>query len=59
MVVVEMKCNMCGCNFEAEVLDRQDPDEKKSTGHPLRCPKCSGTMLQTIREVRRVMRRPR
>ncbi len=28
MIVVEMKCGMCGRRFEIDLVDRQDPDER-------------------------------
>lgn len=57
MLVTEMKCGMCGRQFETEVLDREDPKERHVYGAPLRCPNCNSTMLERIRVVRRIMRR--
>jgi predicted Zn-ribbon and HTH transcriptional regulator len=57
MVVKEMKCEMCGHRFNAELLDRDDPREQYVPGAPLRCPKCNSTMLEPVRVVRRVTRR--
>lgn len=57
MVVIEMKCTMCGRRFEAEALDRENPQERHVHGAPLRCPNCQSTMLEKLRVIRRVMRR--
>ena len=57
MVVKEMKCSMCGHRFQAELLDREDPNERHVFGAPLRCPKCNSTMVEAIRVIRREARR--
>ena len=57
MVVIEMKCQMCGRRFEAEVLDREDPKECHVQGAPIRCPNCKSTQVEKLRAIRRVMRR--
>lgn len=54
MVVIELKCSMCGCRLEAEALDREDPKERHIQGAPVRCPNCQSTMVNKIRVVRRV-----
>lgn len=57
MVVIEMKCQMCGRRFEAEVLDREDPKERHVQGMPIRCPNCKSTLVEKLRTIRRVTRR--
>ena len=57
MIVSEMKCGMCGCRFEAEMLDREDPKERHVQGAPLRCPNCKSTIVEKVRVIRRVTRR--
>lgn len=53
MIVVRMKCQMCGERFEAELLDRDDPRERYTPGSPVRCPRCQSTRVETIQRVRR------
>lgn len=53
MVVVELKCQMCGNCFEAEILDREDWQEREVHGDPVRCPKCKSSRVETMRRVRR------
>jgi len=55
MVVAVLKRQMCGNEFEAEMLDRDDPNERYRHGTRIRCPRCSSTEI----EVRRVVRRLR
>jgi DNA-directed RNA polymerase subunit RPC12/RpoP len=57
MIVREMKCGMCGRRFEVEVLDRDDPKEKHVPGYPVRCPNCNSTLVEKVRDLRRVTRR--
>jgi DNA-directed RNA polymerase subunit RPC12/RpoP len=56
MIVREMKCGMCGRRFELEVLDRDDPKEKHVPGYPVRCPECHSTVVEKVRDIRRVTR---
>jgi DNA-directed RNA polymerase subunit RPC12/RpoP len=53
MVVVEMKCSMCGHRFQAKLLDRQDPKEERVQGVPLCCPRCNSQMVEKVRVIRR------
>ena len=54
MVVAVLKCQMCGTKFEAEMLDRDDPNERHRQGSPIRCPRCKSTEIEAIRLVRRL-----
>ena len=53
MIVVQMKCQMCGERFEAKLLDRDDPKERSIIGSPVRCPRCNSERVETVRRVRR------
>ena len=53
MVIKVFKCQMCGAQFEAPVLDRDDPAERDRQGAALRCPKCNQPRIEEIRTVRR------
>jgi len=57
MVVLEMKCQMCGKRFEVEALDRDDPEERRAQGSPINCPNCGSYEIEKIRPLRRVPRR--
>lgn len=57
MVVSKMKCGICGCQFEAEMLDREDPKERLFHWSPVRCPNCNSTIVEKLRVIRRVTRR--
>jgi DNA-directed RNA polymerase subunit RPC12/RpoP len=54
MVVAVLKCQMCGKQFEAEMLDRDDPNERHRQGTPIRCPSCKSTEIEVLRIVRRL-----
>jgi predicted Zn-ribbon and HTH transcriptional regulator len=54
MVVAELKCRMCGTHFKAEILDRDDPNERDRRGNPIRCPKCKSTEIEVLRIVRQL-----
>jgi DNA-directed RNA polymerase subunit RPC12/RpoP len=57
MIVAKLKCQICGNRFDAEVLDRDDPDEKHRSGSPIRCPRCKSLeieLLCKLRETRRI-----
>jgi DNA-directed RNA polymerase subunit RPC12/RpoP len=57
MVVAKLKCQMCGTHFDAEILDKDDPDEKYRPGNPIRCPRCNSPeveLLCKLRQTRRV-----
>jgi DNA-directed RNA polymerase subunit RPC12/RpoP len=53
MVIVVLKCQMCGKTFEAEVLDDDDPQERDRPGNPIRCPQCNSPRVETTRRIRR------
>lgn len=57
MIVREMKCGMCNRRFEVEVLDRDDPKERNVPGYPIRCPECGSSVVEKVRDLRRVTRR--
>ena len=48
MVIKIFKCQMCGNQFEVEVFDRDDPEERRRQGAPVRCPKCGSAQIETI-----------
>jgi len=54
MVVAVLKCQMCGHQFQAEMLDRDDPNERHRPGTPIRCPKCNSAEIELLRVVRRL-----
>jgi len=54
MVVALLKCQMCGRQFETEMLDRDDPNERHRNGAPIRCPNCSSTRIEVLRTLRRL-----
>jgi DNA-directed RNA polymerase subunit RPC12/RpoP len=54
MVVALLKCQMCGKQFEAEMLDRDDPNERQRGGTPIRCPNCGSAEIELLRALRRV-----
>ena len=53
MIIVQLKCQMCGHHFEGNLLDRDDPKERDIVGSPVRCPRCNSQRVETIRRVRR------
>jgi DNA-directed RNA polymerase subunit RPC12/RpoP len=54
MVVKVVKCQMCGNRFEAECLDRDDPNERHRYGDAVTCPKCGSPRLEIVQVLRRV-----
>lgn len=56
MLVVEMKCQMCGTRFEATILDPENPAEARERGRPVRCPTCNSMQIDRMR-VRQVVAR--
>lgn len=54
MVIAVLKCQMCGHQFQAEMLDRDDPNERHRPGTSIRCPKCSSAEIELLRVVRRL-----
>lgn len=57
MVVAQLKCQICGARFEAEILDKDNPNERHWGGSPVRCPKCNSPeveLLCKLRQTRRV-----
>lgn len=57
MVVLKMKCQMCGKRFEVEALDREDPQERRVQGSRINCPNCGSYEIEKIQALRRVPRR--
>lgn len=53
MVIVRLKCQMCGERFEAKLLDRDDPRERHVPGNPVQCPSCGSTRVETVERIRR------
>lgn len=49
MLLVEMRCQMCGDRFEATVLDREISNESHERGEPVRCPRCSSMQIDRLR----------
>lgn len=54
MVVKILLCQMCGERFEAEVLDLEDPSERRQEGRPATCPGCRSPRLEVVRLLRRI-----
>lgn len=54
MVVAKLKCQMCGTYFEAEILDKEDPNERHRGGSPVRCPKCNRSEIELLCVLRRM-----
>lgn len=52
MVVCELKCQMCNARFECEILDDNDPNERRG-GRPVRCPNCSSQEVEKVRVLRK------
>jgi C4-type Zn-finger protein len=48
MLVKTFKCQMCGSQFEIEVLDRENPRERHVTGYPVVCEKCGSQRLEQV-----------
>lgn len=53
MVVAQLKCQICGARFEAEILDKDDPNERHRGGSPVRCPKCGRSEIELVCVLRR------
>lgn len=49
MIIRVFKCLMCGHQFEMEVFDRKDPNERHIQGARIHCPKCSQTRIEPVR----------
>lgn len=56
MLILEMKCGMCGNRFEAKALDNEDARERHQHGTPIRCPKCNSSVVEKVRTIRQVER---
>ena len=37
------KCKKCGCEFEKDVFEPGEAEEKGIPSGPVRCPRCNGT----------------
>ncbi len=57
MIIIELKCGRCGHCFQAEAIDREDPEERHDQGFPICCPKCRSAMVERQRIISRVMPR--
>lgn len=57
MLLVELKCQICGNRMEVEVLDRQDPDETDRHGFEVTCQRCRSNRIEQVRVIRVVRRR--
>ena len=53
MFIKLLKCQMCGNEFEAEVLDEEDQNKHDRQVIPIRCPKCTSTRIEPVRTLRR------
>jgi predicted Zn-ribbon and HTH transcriptional regulator len=53
MIIKVLKCQMCGCRFEAKVLDRDDRNERYREGVPVRCPQCNSMRIEEVGTLRR------
>jgi len=59
MIVALLKCNMCGHEFELEIIDDDDPQERRAPRNPVRCrnPRCQSTEIGIVRKLRRAVAR--
>ncbi len=57
MVVMELRCQICGRRFEAAVLDPEDRDERERPSSPVRCPNCGSSEIQPVRTIGRVAKK--
>ena len=39
-------CKNCGCEFEKDVFEPGEAEEKRIQGSPVRCPKCQSTSVE-------------
>jgi DNA-directed RNA polymerase subunit RPC12/RpoP len=53
MIVVVMKCGMCGNRFKIELLNREDPNERHVRGQAPRCPNCGSPRVEIVDKLRR------
>jgi len=56
MILVEMKCGMCGHRFEVKLIDRDDPREENLRGSPIRCEKCRHSNVEVTKRLQRLPR---
>ncbi len=56
MLLVMMKCQMCGNRFEATILDRENPSESRERGEPVRCPNCNSMQIDRLKVIQVVPR---
>lgn len=56
MVRAELKCQMCGKHFEAQMLDEDDPNDRHRIrmAAPVRCPQCHSSQVELLRILGRV-----
>jgi DNA-directed RNA polymerase subunit RPC12/RpoP len=55
-VQAELRCQMCGHQFEHRIADPDDRRERDVSGPPLPCPRCRSPRLQIVRILRRLFR---
>jgi predicted Zn-ribbon and HTH transcriptional regulator len=53
MVICQLKCQICGTEFEREIFDDDNPRERERPGTPVRCPKCKSAEVEKVRLLRR------
>lgn len=53
MVVCELKCQICGTQFQTEILDDEDPRERDRSGSRVCCPKCRSPEIEKVRILQR------
>ena len=66
MVVAQIRCNMCGAlfeelpdlgiaryEFELEILDREDPEERQVCGNEITCPKGRRAETKVVQKIRK------
>ena len=41
-----LKCRNCGCEFEKEVFEPGEAEEKRCPTHPVTCPKCGSNNVE-------------
>lgn len=48
MIKRRFVCKNCGCEFEEEVLEKGEAEEKGIPTGPVRCPRCGKTNLERL-----------
>ena len=59
MIIALLRCNMCGHEFELEILDDDDPKERYVRHNPVRCPnpRCRSAEITIVRKKARALAR--